>query len=338
MAKVFTAEAVTEEPFLFVSYSHENKSLTAQMATYLLDEGVRLWYDKDLAAGDPWPEIVEKLITHTNCRGIIFVCSPDAYLSKNVHKERKLALDIQKARGADKYPFFFVNVCDDIASGAYMNLLKATFDRESQQTIAKTFPIETLHTLISMIGLDPLCIMTAQEDWCSHLLNDGIRRRAADTVDKGHVALENLQQAAGFGNVSVVLGNYNGPLEWQLISREEDCGVFLLNRLLTNAYGEGLEQWLNQTFRPGAFTEEESQLIQGTLRLLTIQEAKQLTESVLRADNPWWLQDCTGSRQAEVKAEGIVSALRQINHRFQRGVRPVLVLKLEDVNCLINKK
>ena len=97
MANFFTAEEVVNAPFLFVSYSHEDKATTSEMTQFLLGSGVRLWYDRDLAAGDPWPEVVETLITHQNCRGIIFVCSPAAYLSKNVHKERNLALSVQKA-------------------------------------------------------------------------------------------------------------------------------------------------------------------------------------------------------------------------------------------------
>ena len=337
MPKFYTAEAVREQPFLFISYSHENKELTAEMAAYLLDRGVRLWYDTDLAAGDKWKEVVEGLIQHSNCCGIIFVCSPGAYLSDNVHEERTLALKMQAQRGEDKYPFFLVNVCEDKASGSYMNLLQATFARDFGGQIDKLFPIKRFYTLMQLIGPDPLCIMTAQENWQQELLEGSILRRARETVDKGAAAEERLQKKSGFNASVMTLGTCGAPLKWQLIYRDGENGVFLLQSLLPADYGEGLERRLQEEFRSGAFTAEEQKLI-SKIRLLTAEEAKKLTADQLKADNAWWLADCTGSRQAEIKAEGVISPLRQVNHRFQRGVRPVIVLNLEEAEHLMSNK
>ena len=338
MPNFYTAEAVKEKPFLFVSYSHEDKILTADMARFLLDSGVRLWYDTGLAAGDPWAEVVKGLIEDENCRGIIFVCSPASYISQNVHEERALALKIQQERGKEKYPFFIVNVCDNTASGSYMSLLQKTFEIDFGGQINKLFPIKHLYTLMQIIGPDPLCIMTAGERWHTELLEEGILRKAVETVDKGATAEEKIQKISAFSGAILMLGSHNGtPLKWQLIYRDGETGVFLLQSLLPAAYGEGLDRWLEQEFRNTAFTPEEAKQIQ-KIRLLMQSETKKLTAEQLKADAPWWLGDCTGSRQAEVKADGTVGALRQVNHRFQRGVRPAMVLSLETAEQLMSKK
>ncbi|MBE6916685.1 MAG: toll/interleukin-1 receptor domain-containing protein [Ruminococcaceae bacterium] len=337
MPNFYTAEAVKEKPFLFISYSHEDKTLTAEMARFLLDSGVRLWYDTGLAAGDPWADVVKDLIEDANCRGIIFVCSPASYVSQNVHEERALALKVQQERGADKYPFFIVNVCESSASGSYMSLLQKTFEMDFGGQINKLFPIKHLYTLMKIIGPDPLCIMTAGERWHTELFEEGIRRKALETVDRGAAAEEKIQKNSAFSGAILTFGSYNGtPLKWQLVYREGENGVFLLQSLLPAAYGEGLEQWLKQEFRSTAFAPEEAKLIR-QLRLLLQKETQKLTADQLKADAAWWLGDCTGSRQAEVKAEGVVSALRQVNHRFQRGVRPVMILNLEVAEQLMNK-
>ncbi|MBE6756479.1 MAG: toll/interleukin-1 receptor domain-containing protein [Ruminococcaceae bacterium] len=335
MPEFFTAETVKEKPFLFISYSHSNKELTSDLARYLLDEGVRLWYDKDLAPGDPWSEKVKELIEHPNCSGVILVCSPLAFVSDNVHKERETALKAQEERGTKNFQFFQVNVCDDVATGSSMCLLKQTFDQLEMDTIDKDFPVDRFDVLMRIIGKDSIDVKTADENCFADLLN-GILKNARAVVDKDAVALENLQQVAGLGGISVTLGNYNGPLRWQFVSSQGENGIFLLQKPLDAAFGKELDFWLNNEFLRTAFSEEESQLLADKIRLLTVKETEFLNKNDLRVDVAWWLQDCANARQAEITTDGVISPLRQLNYRFKRGVRPVIVLKIEDVTRLIN--
>ena len=333
MPEFFTSREVKEKPFLFVSYSHNNKEITDKMARFLLDEGVRLWYDKDLVPGDAWSEKVIELIEHPNCGGVVFVCSPSAFLSENVHKEREAALKVQEKKTSEEFPFFLVNVCEDEAHGSYMSLLKQTFDKLSSDTIDKELPINRFSTLMRILGRDMLGVKTADENCFSQLLR-GISEKASAVVDKGAAVMENLQRRSGIGGLTFTLGNYNGSLKWQMVSLQGKNGVFLLQRVLEPDFGKGLDNWLNSAFRSMAFSEEEAQLLQEDIRLLTIKETEALARKDLQADVAWWLQDCTGSRQAEVSANGTVSALRQLNQRFKRGVRPVITIKMEDVDRL----
>lgn len=335
MPEFFTAEVVKEKPFLFISYSHCNKEITGKMARFLLDEGVRLWYDKDLVPGDVWSEKVTDLIEHPNCNGVIFVCSPSAFLSENVHKERETALKEQKKRRSDSYSFFLVNVCDDVADGSCMCLLKQTFDKLSMETIDKELPVNRFGTLMRILGKDTLDVKTAAED-CFPALLRGISENASAVVDKGAAVVEDLQRRSGTGGITFTLGNYNGSLKWQMVSLQGENGVFLLQKVLEPDFGKGLAVWLNTVFRSMAFSDEESQLFADNIRLLTIKETELLAKKDLQADVAWWLQDCNAARQAEVSTSGVVSPLRQVNHRVRRGVRPVITLNMEDVNRLIN--
>ncbi|MBQ3055210.1 MAG: toll/interleukin-1 receptor domain-containing protein [Oscillospiraceae bacterium] len=344
MPKIFRYEEVTDEPFLFISYSHKDKPLTEMMATTLLENGVRLWYDEDLAYGDEWEQRVRHLITHPNCHGVIFMCSPDSYLSPAVHTERSLALETQQVRGEDNYQLFLVNVCDDPISGSYMNLLKATFARLSADLIDKHFPIKAMHTLISIIGRDSIASKTCDENWVFDLLEKGIRCRAKETIDKGAVILDNMQSAAHFGNISLPFGTLQVgeetlPLKWQLIDREQSDGLFLLEAPLPAMNGgDNLSKWLNGEFRKKVFSPEQDAKIIGNIRLLTLKEAKKIPATAMKTGNRWWLADRQGGKQAWVDAEGCVSERNySIASRFSFDVRPTITLTMQDAEQLFQQ-
>lgn len=335
MPEFFSDKEVVKAPFLFISYSHSDKPLVENLARNLLDAGVRLWYDKDLAVGDPWAEKVKGLIAHPNCNGVIFVCSPSAYVSDNIHKERDAALEIQQARGRENYMFFVVNVCSTTNEGSYMRMLKSTFEQQPADTIDKLFPIDRFYTLMRIIGIDPICVLTADVEYHQKLL-DGISKNVKAVIDKGAIALENLQQSAGLNGVSFDFGNYNGSLKWQMIFRDNETGWFILQTPLEPALGKNLENWLNKEFISTAFTKEEASLLTDKIRLLTEREFNDFSQYIPLVNVAWWLKDCTGARQAAVQSDGKISKLRQLNHQAKRGVRPIIVLHLTDVNNLMN--
>lgn len=329
MPEFFSAQEVVKAPFLFISYSHKNKPLVEDMARYLLDQGVRLWYDVDLVTGDDWNEMVVSLITHENCSGVIFVCSPAAYVSANIHREREAALKTQAQRGTGKYRLFSVNVCDNADEGSYMRMLKTTFDGLQADALDIVFPMEHFQTLMQLIGTDPICQKTANAAWMDNLMKD-IERSAKPVVDKGGIALEQMQKAAGYSGLVIALGNYDGPLKWQLLDREGDRGLFLLQTPLPPAYGNGVEAWLNGDFLRHAFSDAEAAELVGPIRLLTKAEFVAYAADIPRADTAWWLRDYVGARQAVVLDDGTLSAMGALNQQLKRGIRPVITLNLNN--------
>lgn len=69
----YTKEEVVKNDFLFVSYKHEDTEIVVEVIGFLVEQGIRIWYDADLVYGDKWPEIAEKLIKNDHCRGVIFL-------------------------------------------------------------------------------------------------------------------------------------------------------------------------------------------------------------------------------------------------------------------------
>ena len=52
MPQYYTTEEVIKDKFVFVSYSHRDKELVTDMTGFLIEKGVRLWYDKSFRYHD----------------------------------------------------------------------------------------------------------------------------------------------------------------------------------------------------------------------------------------------------------------------------------------------
>lgn len=325
MPKFYTSTDVILAPFVFVSYSHADRPLVEQTARTLLDQGVRLWWDTALEGGQYWKEEVRELIVHPNCRGVIFMCSPAAYLSTAVHNERTIALEERAKRGEQNYRLFVVNVCDDAASGSYMHLLKDTFAQLPAEGISDRFRIERLNTLMELIGRDPIAYMTGAPGWQDELLKDLIAG-AEGVVKTGTLAVEAMQKVGG-ENVVITLGKYQGAqLRWQLIFNDNETGRFILQDTLPDAYGDDLDLWLNGEFRSHLPADAP---LEGPIRLLTKAEYKDPEFTIPPAKAEWWLQDCIGSEQAYVESDGEISPFGQVNHLIEYAVRPVITMNMQ---------
>lgn len=46
------------EPYLFVSFCHEDEAVVLPAIELLYREGIRLWFDEGIAPGDEWPEVI----------------------------------------------------------------------------------------------------------------------------------------------------------------------------------------------------------------------------------------------------------------------------------------
>lgn len=113
---------------VFISYSRKEKRYVARLARFLRAHGIRVWFDREVRAGDSWwPAIVEQL---THSRVVVVVMTPNADTSRWVHRE----LNEAEAQGKlimplllDGHPFTrlsdikFENVSDGrMPSGAFV--------------------------------------------------------------------------------------------------------------------------------------------------------------------------------------------------------------------------
>jgi hypothetical protein len=82
------------EPFVFVSYAHEDADLVFQDIGYICDRGYRVWYDDGIHAGANWPDAIATAIEH--CAAFVVFLSPAAVASVNTRNEINYALETKK--------------------------------------------------------------------------------------------------------------------------------------------------------------------------------------------------------------------------------------------------
>ena len=83
-----------EDPYLFISYSHQDAHLVYPEITQLRDAGYNIWYDEGVAASNEWPEEIANAVL--GCSVFLCFISPRATDSINCRNEINLALNEKK--------------------------------------------------------------------------------------------------------------------------------------------------------------------------------------------------------------------------------------------------
>src|SRR5262245_28812471 len=71
--------------YVFVSYSHVDRTYVEKLAAYLASAGVPVWYDYETATGDRFARVVEQRID--GCAAFVVVMTPASMASKWVDRE-----------------------------------------------------------------------------------------------------------------------------------------------------------------------------------------------------------------------------------------------------------
>ena len=92
------------DPYVFVSYSHKDKSLVLEIINDLMLCACNLWYDTGIHSGEDWSnEIAEHLL---NAECILFMVTSNSVKSEYVKDELNLA----KCKKKKIYPIFLENI------------------------------------------------------------------------------------------------------------------------------------------------------------------------------------------------------------------------------------
>ncbi len=85
------SEVHSDTPFVFVSYSHEDRNFVTRLRTDLQAHGIEVWVDKEgIQAGTPdWEQALRDAI-HT-AHAVLFIASPDARNSRYVKDELRMS-------------------------------------------------------------------------------------------------------------------------------------------------------------------------------------------------------------------------------------------------------
>ena len=335
MPEYYTEEAIVKKKYFFVSYSHEEKAQVRNAVNWLIDEGVRLWYDADLHNGDNWIAVAQRMIQHENCIGTIFFNSFNSYISDPAAQERKLSLEkkLQWEKEGKTYHTFVVNM----GKPSTMRLIKQIFDNlpDNDTVIQRTMTSEQLAVILQLFDDKRIYSFMDPEDPEGFLpaFLDGISKRAAEAINKKEIVLEQMEKLSRNAGIFFKMGKFpiggeETLLEWQYITSDGTNGVFLLKQVLDSRCGADLDQWLNTQFASEAFTPQQRQNIHGNIRLLARKETDGVNLQLMANANPWWLADVDGAKQMVVREDGSINERGSINTRIQRGVRPVILVDL----------
>ncbi len=78
-----------DDPYIFVSYLHEDASAVFPELTWLKHLGFNIWFDEGIEAGTEWREEIGRAIKHASL--FLYFVSPESVQSGNCHKEVSLA-------------------------------------------------------------------------------------------------------------------------------------------------------------------------------------------------------------------------------------------------------
>ena len=96
----YLPDVVTSE-YYFVSYSHRDYRLVYSDIFDLQQNGLSIWYDQGIAAGDNWKDTALKYITPFECKGVLF------YISENALKSNAIKDEMEFAKSTNK-PFIVI--------------------------------------------------------------------------------------------------------------------------------------------------------------------------------------------------------------------------------------
>ena len=80
-----------DEPYIFISYSHDDADLVHPELERFHNDGYNIWYDEGIISGEGWHEIVERALLNSSL--VLFFISNNSVESKNVRNEVFLATD-----------------------------------------------------------------------------------------------------------------------------------------------------------------------------------------------------------------------------------------------------
>ena len=334
MRKFLTTAEATADKFLFISYSHDEREVIQEWADYLLNCGVRAWWDKAFNGGDDWETIAQNLLSHENCMGILFFCSKSAIASPNVAKEWRTAAKTKQARPTGEFYPQIIMIGDDTDDTFNYHYL-TNFVKKTEEL----FSDDDYDDFRDLFGKKDHLYYSVSKAEDKQNLFENIKKLVPQTVDEHEIARDKLADLSNLGKEVVLkLGTYNDrPIVWRKIFDNENESTLICDEVLTDsAGGKSAEEWLNN-FVKQAFQEGEQRELQGKVRLLTLAEVEGLSKEELSRNKIWWLNDTNGYLQAVVREDGTVYKYGYNNRLYEKGIRPAITLDSVKLFSILNK-
>ncbi|MBR5015554.1 MAG: toll/interleukin-1 receptor domain-containing protein, partial [Clostridia bacterium] len=82
------------EPYIFISYAHDDKDIVFPEIKRFNEAGFHVWYDEGISPGNEWTDEIANALE--KCAVFVVMITPVSALRKNVLNEVNFALDEDK--------------------------------------------------------------------------------------------------------------------------------------------------------------------------------------------------------------------------------------------------
>ena len=192
-----------EDPYLFISYSHQDAHLVYPEICLLNDAGYNIWYDEGVAASNEWPEEIANAVL--GCSVFLCFITPRATDSVNCRNEINLALN-------EKKPFLAIHLEDtELPPGLRLRMgdLQAILKNKIPQ--ARYFSKVTV-TLDQLLGKKLKANLGASEKASSFFISRNGQSFGPYTYDQANQLLASGQL------LTTDYALIEGQTEWKLLS------------------------------------------------------------------------------------------------------------------------
>lgn len=83
-----------DDPYIFVSYAHDDSAMVFPEISRLKDKGFNIWYDEGIAPGSTWSD--EVALALTQCKLFIYMITPRSVESENCQQELNFAMSRER--------------------------------------------------------------------------------------------------------------------------------------------------------------------------------------------------------------------------------------------------
>jgi dienelactone hydrolase len=80
-----------DEPYVFISHSHQDEALVYREIRWLQHQGVKVWYDAQIQAGSEWSDALANAIGR--CSRFLYFITPNSVASENCRRELNHAIE-----------------------------------------------------------------------------------------------------------------------------------------------------------------------------------------------------------------------------------------------------
>ena len=284
-----------DDPFLFISYRHEDDAFVYPDLRQLYQAGLQFWYDDRLEDGENWEERVKSVILKPNCKGVIFYFSENSIESQAIQTEIKCFKDVTEVRKD------FILRIISIRGRMPMQMLWDYIHSKkinSESDFINKVPQERLTQFLQFfeekIIFNP---KNTPDDYDFHgrflekLKNYGVVVNNESDLDS--FVLDRILKKVNDKDYILEFGAYPsnrsesiicpkdntdfeiedvryrshdmepysyGPIEWQMISLDQKVGVFVTEKILDVCSWDDFGRWLGE-FKENNLSEEERSMV-----------------------------------------------------------------------------